>query len=163
MINNNFTDAAWWHNRSYPGWDKAVHFTVEAHLLDNRRLVDFQRAAVVIDTHAGDLADQAICNARWNLTQEQVVLTVFTPASKQIEVALNQVVDHAWNIIRVILQVTVQGSDQVAAGFIDARLHGCGLAEVTAQFDHTDMAAVVVGFSLQGLRRAVSRAVVDDQ
>ena len=80
-----------------------------------------------------------------------------------IKVALNQVVDHTWNIIRVILQVTVQGGDQVTAGFIDARLHGCGLAEVTAQFDHTDMAAVVVGFALQGLRRAVSRAVVDDQ
>jgi hypothetical protein len=57
-------------------------------------------------------ADQPVGDARRDLAHHQRVLAVAAPALQQVQIALDQLIDHARDVRRVVLQIAVQGRDQ---------------------------------------------------
>jgi len=71
-------------------------------------------------------------------------------------------VQQAGNVGGVVLQVGVEGDDDVVAGGVDAGGHGGGLAEIAAEADQAEMGIGAGGLD-QAVPRGVARAVVDQQ
>jgi hypothetical protein len=116
------------------GRDEAVHLGVQRDLLDERAPVGLERAAIVLDRHAGDLADQPVGDLRGDLAGYQLVLAVEAPADHDV-VALVDLGEEVLDVARVVLQVAVHGDEDPAARLLDAGGHGGGLAVVAAEVD----------------------------
>ena len=100
---------------------------------------------------------------RGDLAQQQSILPVLAPAGHQVQVFLQQAIDHAWNVDRVVLQVAVHGHDHVTACSIEARLHCRGLLEVSHQLDDPHMRSVRCRAAPELGGRGVGAAIVDEQ
>ena len=143
-----------------PDRDEAVHLTEEGDLLDHLGAIDLEAAAVVVQGDPGDLSDQCIGHLGGQFAHDQRILALTAPALQEIQVACEQLLDHTRDVGRVVLQITVQGCDQLAAGCVEAGLHGRGLTEVAPQPDHPNVRAVTLADLAQTLARAVAAAVV---
>ncbi len=83
------------------------------------------------------------------------------PALQQVEITFLQFGDHARDIGWIVLQIAVQGGDELTAGGIDTGLHGRGLAEVAPHANDAHMGAVLLSLGSQRLVSAVMAAIVD--
>ena len=63
-------------------------------------------------------------------------MPVAAPAAHDV-IALVDLLEEVGDVVRVILQVSVEENEDRAAAVIDARLHGGCLAEVAAEAHHT--------------------------
>lgn len=112
-----------------------MHFPHQLHLLDDGTAVDLQAAAIIVQSHAGDLADQNVGAPGRDLPQNQRIASVLPPADKEVEPALFYRRDHVGNVRRIVLEVAVERRDQPAGGRVDSRLHcGC-LTEILLELD----------------------------
>ena len=67
------------------GGDEPVHLAVQAQVLDHLAAVRLQRAAVVVQVDAGDLADQRVGEHRRQAPVDKRVLPVLAPAADHVE------------------------------------------------------------------------------
>ncbi|EXI72634.1 MAG: hypothetical protein AW07_03079 [Candidatus Accumulibacter sp. SK-11] len=162
VVHHFFLNATGHGSHRHPCRDEAMHLTVQPNFLDDRGAVDLEAATVVVQANASDVADQSIGDARRDRSQPDVVLTVLPPADHQIEIAVQEAADQSGHVGGIVLQVPVECGDDVAAGRIDTRLHGGGLAEIALQTEHTHVRPVLAKIGAQALIGAVAAAVVHD-
>ena len=138
--------------------DEAVHLAVEAHAPHDLGPHGLQRAAVVVEAHAGGPRDQPVGEPGGDPLRERV-LAALPPAADHVEVALLQPGHEPRDVGRVVLQVAVRGHDDVAAGVVEARREGRRLAEVAAQEErpHAGVAALEGQELLAACRRCCRR------
>ena len=160
MGHHALADAVGVRHPRHPHRDEAVHLTEQVHSLDDRGPVDLEAAPVVVQLDPGDPGDESVGDARGDLAQDQGVLAVLAPPLEQVQVAGEEFIHQAGDVRRVVLEVAVQGGDQVPAGGVEARLHGGGLAEVAPQADDPHMGPVAGGGLAQPRRGPVAAAVV---
>src|SRR5690606_10814883 len=160
VIYHRLADAVRRCHAGYPHGDETVHLAEQPHLLDDLGAVDLEAAAVIAQAHAGDARDQPIGDKRGQAAHQPLVLPVAAPAREQVQIALEQLLDHAGNVGRVVLQVAVQRGDKFAACGIYAGLHGRSLAEVAAQLDDAHVAAVLGRLAAQNLGSTVPASIV---
>ena len=137
-----------------------MQFAVQANALNHLAPVGLQRAAVIVQVHAGDARDDAIGDLRWQSARKIRVLPFHPPAADHI-VALVDLVQQQGNVGRVVLQVGVQRHDHVAARQIKASSEGCRLAKIAAKADDFQVRVAFVPRA-QLLPARVPAAVVDD-
>src|SRR5690606_24969239 len=93
-----------------------------------------QRATVVLDRHAGDLADQPVRDPGRNLARYQPVLALVSPADDDV-IAVVQLGEKLADVRGIVLQVAVHRHDVFPSGEIDARGHRRRLPEVATELD----------------------------
>ena len=135
-----------------------MHLAVEPDVVQHAAAVGLQRAAVVVQVDAGHDGDQAVGDAA-DQHSARLVLAVLPPARNDV-VALGDLVQQFGDVGGIVLQVGVDGDDDIAPGGIDAGHHGGRLAVVAAEVQHADP-RVLTGGLVQPRGRAVQRAVVD--
>jgi len=143
-----------------PDRDEPMHLPEQSQLPDHLGPIDLETAAVVVECDPRDLPDEQVGDARGNLAHQKIVLTLTPPALEQVQVPRDQLIHHARNVRGVVLQVPVQGRDELAPCRIEARLHGGRLSEIAAQPDHARVPAVAPCHLGEALAGAVPAAVV---
>ncbi len=144
-----------------------MHLAVQLHVLNDVAPVGLERAAKVVEADSGDGADEAVGDARRELSPEFTVLAVAAPATHHVHrirglshhstlKPLQQAADVRW----VVLEVPVHGDDDRAPSRFNARGHRGRLAEISAEAQHPQL-RVGSGCPLQGRPGAVSASVVD--
>ena len=73
------------------GRNEAVHFRVQRNLLDQGCAERLQRAAIVLDGHAGHFADDPVGDPRGDLARDQLVLAIEAPADDDVVAFLDLV------------------------------------------------------------------------
>src|SRR5690606_14372272 len=122
--------------------------------------VRLERAAIVPDRDAGDLADDPVRDPGRDLPRDQPVLPLLPVPCHQV-VPFPDALDQARDVAGVVLEVAVHADDDVAAGVVESGLHGGRLAVVAGEADQAH--AWVLGGDARGDRgRRVGAAVVDE-
>jgi hypothetical protein len=124
------------------------------------RAIRFQRAAVVANRNAGDLADQPVGDPRRDLARDELVLALHTPTGDEVVVLLERVDEHR-NVARIVLEVTVHRDEILTASVRHAGGHGGCLAGV-ARKHHEPHTRIAAGDRSGGGDRAVAAAIVDE-
>ena len=120
-----------------------MQLAVDSQVLGDLGAEDFQGAAVVAQVYAAQVTNDPVGDAARDFAEEGTILAVDALAND--EVPLITVPDegqHGGQVGRVVLEVTVHGSDEIAPGHVDARHQGEALAVVLAEL-HDDEAGVV--------------------
>src|SRR6185436_13082427 len=138
---------------------EAVHLGVEAGAPDDLSAVRLERAAVVVDGGSGEGTDQPVGGHRRQAPADHLVLAVLAPAADHV-VPLVEMAEQQPEIVRIVLQVSVESDHDPAAGVIESRLERRGLPVVAAEEDRLDT-AVARAEGTQPGARAVLAAVVD--
>ena len=120
---------------------EAVHLAVQLHRLHDLGAEHLQRAAVVVQLHAGRARDQPVGDRRRQPPVDEGVLAVLPPAATMSAGVFSSSIDHGADVARIVLQVAVHRDDVAPAGVSEAGREGGGLAEVAAELD--DAQAVV--------------------
>ena len=141
--------------------DEAVHLAVQRQRLGQVAPHRPERAAHVLDAHAGHLPDQPVAQPARRLANQRVVLAVLAQAEHGV-VTLRQLLQQHRDVGRVVLQVAVHRHEHVALRPVDAGPQRRRLAEVAPHLDHLD-ARVGRRQLLQHREGAVHAAVVDEQ
>src|SRR5207253_3316520 len=89
-----------------------VHAGTQLERLDHLRAVHLQRAAVVVEAHAGDDAEQPVGDRGWHVAREEAVLPPAPPAGHDVLPPRER--QHRGNIVRVVLQIAVERDDVIA-------------------------------------------------
>jgi hypothetical protein len=116
---------------------KAMHFPIEPHPLEDFAAIRFQRATEIMQTHAGDEGDEAVRHDAGNVALQRIVLAIFPPARADIE-SFIEFFEHQRDIGGIILQVAIDRNDDLAAREIEAGHHRGGLAKVAPQMNDFD-------------------------
>ncbi len=140
--------------------DEAVHLAIQGDRFGQVAAHGPQGAAEVLGAYAGDLADEPVAQQAGDLANEQMVLAADPQAEDRV-VTFLEFLEHDRDVGRIVLQIAVQGYDDVARGPVDAGLQGGRLAEVAAQADYLDQRVALRQF-FQDLERAVAAAVVHE-
>ena len=139
-----------------------MHFAVQPDVFEHFATVGFERAAEVVNVHAGDPADQAVGDHRRYPARDELVVSILSPPAD--DVPAGRVVefgDYGVDVVRVVLHVAVHGHEDPSLGHFESSGQSGGLAEVAGQLD--DREPWVVARSLPKVHdRAVAAAVIDD-
>ena len=138
---------------------EAVQFAVQPHLGEHLAAITFHAAVVVVQTDAGEPADQPVEDARGQHLVPGIVAHLL-PAADDVAVSFHRGQEPR-DLARVVLQVGVERHDQFAAGGAEAGAQRRRLAEIPAKANSSHAR---IGFDQPPhLRpRAVGRAVVDE-
>ncbi len=137
-----------------------MHLTVELEVLNDFAPIGFEGASVVVKGHAGDLADELVGQHGGKLAVDEWILAVFAPAADYVD-SLVIMLEEQGDVVRVVLEVGIEGDDDIAGRGVEAGAHGGGLAEVAAQPHEAEM-GVLVGACGEQLPGSVLAAVVDE-
>src|SRR5262249_25127915 len=116
--------------------------------------------AEVVNVHAAELGHRPIRDARRNPAHDEVIHALLAPATHQI-VALLQHLQKFWNLVRIVLQITVHGDEVLALRVREAGSQGRRLPEIPAQLPHYHAAVNGHNFA-EHFVRPVHTAVVDE-
>src|SRR5262245_57056609 len=117
--------------------NEAVQLSVEIQRLGNLASIDFEAAVEVPHLEPGDRRGDRVEDPGLHSLEERVLALLF-PAADEV-VALVEPVQHARNIVRVVLQIRVEGEDDFATRDLEPCLQGCCLPKTTSQLDEHDM------------------------
>ena len=138
---------------------EAVLFGIDRQALDDFPPKSFQRAARVVDRHAGDEGDHAVGEDRGHPPQDEAVLAALAPAGHDVVAAL-QLGDHRRDVRGIVLQVAVHRDHDLATRLIEAGRKGCRLPIIAGEA-HDPQVRVALA-KLEGHPvRAIGRAVVN--
>ncbi len=137
--------------------NEAVHLAVEVEVLGHLQPEDFERAAVVVEVHARQPANEGIGNSAGDFAQQHSILPIAPPSRHYVPTARLQFVAHGQDVERVVLQIAVHRDDVLPPGSGNARRHGRGLPVVAVEDQQADVA---VGQLLDAGHRAIGRAVI---
>src|SRR6266571_6155061 len=134
-----------------------VELTVYPDLLCNILSIGFQAAIEVVDVNPSDHGGHKIKKTRWNGLGNRIPSFLFPPGN-QIKAFLD-FTDEIRDFVRVVLQVSIHGDDDVALSMGKAHRKGCGLTVVSPETDnlHSSVATAQV---MQCAHRAVRAAVI---
>ena len=135
-----------------------MQFAVEPHVGQHLPAVGLQGAAIVVQTHSSDPADQSVGDPGGDFPLDGSVLALMTPAAHQV-VALPQRRQQHRNVGWIVLEVSIKAHDHLPLGHIEPGGHGGGLAVVLAQ-QHRHQFRHLSAQSLQHGRCAVTGAIV---
>ncbi len=136
-----------------------MHLAVELDVLDDLAPIRLQRAAVVLEHHAGHPGDQGVRDQRGKPAREPWIFAVAPPTADHV-VTLVQLGQQQPDVARIILQIAVEKDEDVAAAVLDAGLQGSGLPEVAAEL-HELGVGVVFRQRAETFEAPVAAAVVD--
>ncbi len=139
--------------------DEGAALTASEHGLDDRATVGPQHAAVVGHRHAGRALHGEVDQFRRPAPQGRVLAVAANRGHDVItELGLG---DEARDFLRRVLQVGVEGNDDIALALLETG-HDCRVLAVVAVEDHRHhRAALAAGSFLEDLGRLVATAVVD--
>ena len=139
--------------------NKAMHLAVEFQAFGNIAAHRFECAAVVVQFNLCRPGDEAIGNQRGQTPMQKRISTVEAPTADEI-VAFFQFRQQRWNILGIVLCVTVHKHDHVTAGIRETRRNGGGLTKITLEPDHPETGLLLVQTSELG-KRSIAAPVVD--
>jgi len=160
VLDDDLADARAVHRRVHG--DEAVHFAVEARVANDVGAVGLQRAAVIVQLHAGDAADEPVGGAG-DLGPEPGVLAVLAPAADDVVVALFEHVAEAADFLGRILAVAVQRHDDRCAGRPESGHQRSGLAVIAGQVDDAEARLAGRQFIQQRPGPIAAPVIHDDQ
>ena len=137
-----------------------MHFPVETNVLRDVASITFHRAAVVVKPDPSAGADHPVGNAGQKSPQQGVPARV-APAADDI-VAFLEFGQYSGNVLRVILQISVQRDQGLAPSVLKAGSHGCCLTEVSNEFENADPVIGTLQFP-HHLETSIRAAVVNDE
>ena len=137
-----------------------MHFPVETNVLRDAASIAFHRAAVVVKPDPGAATDHPVGNAGQKSPQQGVPARV-APAADDI-VAFLQFGQYLGNVLRVILQISVQRDQGLAPSVLKSGGHGCCLTEVSNEFENADPVIGTLQLPYQ-LETSIRAAVVNDE
>ena len=138
-----------------------MHLAVEPDPFEHAAAVRLHRAAEVVQRHAGDPRDKAVGDPRRDLAGQERVLAVAPPAGDDVE-ALVDPVEEPGDVGGVVLAVAVHRHEDRAAREVERGRERGGLAAVAPEEGDEDVVGVGVLDRGELRRRAVGRAVVDE-
>ena len=139
---------------------ESVHLPVQANAFDHRGSIRFQGTTVIVEGHPGDFADHSVGQAAQKVPPNRRVHPLLPPTGHHVP-ALAQFVQEAWDVCRIVLQVSIKGDDRIVGCRIDAGLHRRGLSGVPPERNHPNP-----GFGVRNLtqdrKRPVGRTVIHE-
>ena len=139
--------------------NEAMHLAVKFEFDGNLTADCLECTSEVVDGKTSGARDQPVRNFGRDLPTDHVVLPVFSPAVDQI-VSLFQLVQHHWDVARVVLQIAVDGDDEVAGRVLNARKHRRGLSIVAAK-QHKFYSPVLLSKLFKLVGRPIPAPVID--
>ena len=137
-----------------------VHLTVELQRLDDFGAEHFERAAIIVQVHAGGRRDQPVRNRRGQSPRQECVLPILPPAADNVGATFERV-HHCGNVARIVLEVAVGSDDQPAPRVSETGGERGGLPEVAPETD--DPQVRIDGLQpRESLEAPVGAPVVDD-
>ena len=109
--------------------------------------------------HPGRFADHAVGHAAQEVSSHRRVRTLLPPTRHHIP-TLIELVQEAWNICGIVLQVGIKGHDHLVRCRIDAGLHRRGLSGVPPEGNHPNPSSGVSDLT-KDFERPIGRTVVD--
>lgn len=134
------------------GWNEAVHLAEKVDVFEALTAVGLQAATGIMDMVMDEDFTKEIRNARRNLLAPRI-LALITPARHDI-IALIDLFDEERDIVRVILEITVERDDDIARCRLDAGIKSRGLTEIFPKNDelHWDTS---LGFEQSSILRPI--------
>ena len=94
--------------------------------------VAFQPAIEIVEVNAADPTGRPVVKLRGNRLTQRIMALLLPPAD-QIELSIEQLLPHRWQLLRVVLQVRVHREHHRALGRFKAFLQGRTLAVVAGK------------------------------
>ena len=139
--------------------NEAVHFTVEANVLDDFAAIDFEGGAEVVDIDSRELGHHPIGNARRQAAHDEIVDALLAPAADDVAAGGFKGLQHYRDVVRVVLQVAVHGNNDFAGSVVKTGGEGGGLAVIALETDDGD-ARIVERNLAKNLRSRVAALIV---
>ena len=112
--------------------NETVQLPVDGDALDHLPPVGLEGAAVIVDSHPGDPSDKPVGHPGGNFSGKPGVLPVFAPAGYHV-VPLLELGQEQGDVGGIILEIRIQGDDDLSPGGLDAAGQSRALAEIAAQ------------------------------
>ena len=123
--------------------------------------VAFQGASVVVQADSTDPADQTIGQVRGKDSGQPGILAILSPAVDHV-VTLFEFLHDAGNILRIILEIRVQGNNDCPPGIIKSGGNGRGLTKIANKLQDTD--PLIQGSqALEFLGTSIGASIVDEK
>lgn len=123
--------------------------------------VAFQGTAVVVQMDSTDPADQTIGQARGKDSGQPGILAVLSPAVDHV-VTLFELLHDAGNILRIILEIRVQGNNDCSPGIIKSGGNGSGLPEIANKLQNPNP-LIQDSQALEFLGTPIGASIVDEE
>ncbi len=123
--------------------------------------VAFQGTAVVVQMDSTDPADQTIGQVRGQDSGKQVILAVLSPTVDHV-ITFFELLHDAGNILRIILEIRVQGNDDFPPGIIKTGRNGSGLPEIANKLQDTNP-LIQGNQALEFLGTPIGASIVDEE
>jgi len=123
--------------------------------------VAFQGATVVAQVDTTNPTNQAIGQERGKDSGEPGILAVLSPAVHHV-VAFFELLHDAGDVLRIILEIGVQGNDDLSPGVIKSGGNGSGLPEVANKLQDTHP-PIQAGQALEFLGAPIRASIVDKE
>src|SRR5258708_39631924 len=120
-------------------WNKAVHFSVKGHLLEDFAAVGLEGGSEVVNVDAAQLGHEPVGAAGRKAAQPEIVYAVLAPSADDV-IPLGDFFQENRNVGGIVLQIAVHGDDVFAAGVIQSGGWTCRLAKGAAQPYNRDAA-----------------------
>ena len=121
------------------GRNEPVHLAVQPEVLDDLTAVRLQRAAVVVEPNPGHFGNEPVGEHGGQAPADERVLPILPPPADDVVVLRQR--EESGDVRGVVLQIAVQGHDDLATRVIESRRQRGRLSEVPAQ-RHQDPARV---------------------
>ncbi len=123
--------------------------------------VAFQGTSVVVQADSTDPADQTIGQAREKDSGQPGILAILSPAVDHV-VTLFELLHDAGNILRIILEIRVQGNNDFPPGIIKSGGNGRGLPKIANKLQ--DPNPLIQGSqALEFLGTPIGASIVDEE
>ena len=123
--------------------------------------VAFQGTSVVVQADSTDPADQTIGQARGKDSGQPGILAILSPAVDHV-VTLFEFLHDAGNILRIILEIRVQGNNDFPPSIIKSGGNGCGLPKIAHKLQDTN--PLIQGSqALEFLGTPIGASIVDEK
>ena len=123
--------------------------------------VAFQGTAVVVQMDSTDPADQTIGQVRGQDSGEPGILAALSPAVDHV-VTFFELLHDAGNILRIILEIRVQGNDDFPPGIIKSGGNGSGLPEIANKLQDPNP-LIQDSQALEFLGTPIGASIVDEE
>jgi len=123
--------------------------------------VAFQGAAVVVQADSTDPADQTIGQLRGENSSKPGIFSVLSPAVDHV-VTLFELLHDEGNILRIILEIRVQGNNDFSPSIIKSGGNGSGLPEIANKLQDTN-SWIQGSQALEFLGASIGASIVDEE
>jgi len=142
------------------GWNESVHFSIEADILQDIAAVGLQGAAIVMELNARNVGNQTIREHGREAAIDKGILPVFAPAAHDSIVVRFHFFQQAGDINRIVLEIGIQGDNDILGCSVNAGCHRGRLAEIPAETDQFKM-GILFGGLTETFPGCVTRTVID--